>query len=365
MLLNMCMGNHHKSAVSARCQRAAAAMVCLSLMMAFAIPAACQANGELEDYFKRSVGFGQEEIVGIRGGQAVAKVMKSRTLREIFVIGAVYIKATPEAYIRFANDFDRLRKLPEFLAIGKFSDPPQLNDLEGFRFDSDDIKALKECRPHDCEVQIPAEAIEDIHQSVNWNAPNVDRELTEHLHRRVITGLQAYRQTGNQALGVYADKENPTDVAKQFEYMLSYARALPEYVPELHRYLLGYPNVKSVNIQDTFYWSKVKFGLKPTLRIVQLITWKGRSNEPAYAVAEKQLYSSHYFETALDLTFCIRSLGPKHPGFYLIKAMGSEQAGLTGFKGSFVRRVAVDRTASSLEKSLTSIKNTLEREFTP
>ena len=103
MLLNMCMGNHHKSAVSARCQRAAAAMVCLSLMMAFAIPAACQANGELEDYFKRSVGFGQEEIVGIRGGQAVAKVMKSRTPREIFVIGAVYIKATPDTYVRFAN----------------------------------------------------------------------------------------------------------------------------------------------------------------------------------------------------------------------------------------------------------------------
>jgi hypothetical protein len=142
MLLNMCMGNHHKSAISARCQGAAAAMVCLALMMAFAVPAACQTNGELEDYFKRSVGFSEKEIVGIRGGQAVARVMKSRTRREIFFIGEVYIKATPDAYIGFANDFDRLRKLPEFLAIGKFSDPPQLTDLEGFRFDSNDIKAI-------------------------------------------------------------------------------------------------------------------------------------------------------------------------------------------------------------------------------
>jgi len=41
-------------------------------------------------------------------------------------------------------------------------------------------------------------------------------------------------------------------------------------------------------------------------------------------------------------------------------AMGSEQAGLTGFKGSIVRKVAVDRSASSLQKSLTVIKNTLE-----
>jgi hypothetical protein len=40
---------------------------------------------------------------------------------------------------------------------------------------------------------------------------------------------------------------------------------------------------------------------------------------------------------------------------------GSEQAGPTGFKGSIVRKVAVDRSASSLQKSLATIKDTLER----
>ena len=144
--------------------------------------------------------------------------------------------------------------------------------------------------------------------------------------------------------------------------MLSYTRVLPEYLPDFHRYLLAYPNAKSSNIEDTFYWAKVKFGLKPTLRVVQLVTMRGQSaNEPAYAIAEKQLYSSHYFETALDLTFCIRgSDNPKQPGFYLIKEMGSEQAGLTGVKGSIVRKAAVGRTASSLQKSLATIKSILE-----
>lgn len=145
-----------------------------------------------------------------------------------------------------------------------------------------------------------------------------------------------HRRDGNQALGVYVDKENPTDVSKQFEYMLSYARVLPKYLPDLHRYLLAYPNAKSANIDDIFYWAKVKFGLKPTLRVVQLVTLRGRgASEPAFAIAEKQLYSSHYFETALDLTFCVRDPdNPKQSGFYLIRAMGSEQAGLTGLKGS-------------------------------
>jgi hypothetical protein len=63
----------------------------------------------------------------------------------------------------------------------------------------------------------------------------------------------------------------------------------------------------------------------------------------------------------LDLTFCVRGNDdPKQPGFYLIKAMGSEQAGLTGVKGSMVRKVAVGRSASSLEKSLAAIKTMLE-----
>jgi hypothetical protein len=106
----------------------------------------------------------------------------------------------------------------------------------------------------------------------------------------------------------------------------------------------------------------VKFGLKPTLRIVQVVTLRGNPGDQlAYAMAEKQLYLSHYFETALDLSFCVRGNdNPKQPGFYLIMAMGSEQAGLTGPKGSIVRKVAVGRSVSNLQNALTNIKNTLQ-----
>jgi hypothetical protein len=49
------------------------------------------------------------------------------------------------------------------------------------------------------------------------------------------------------------------------------------------------------------------------------------------------------------------------PGFYLIMLMGSEQAGLTGVKGSVVRKVAVGRSVSNLQDALTTIKSHLER----
>jgi hypothetical protein len=341
---------------------AAIVFVYVSLLIEFSFPGACQTGAVLEDYFKNSIGLSQDQIADIRGGTAIGKVLPSRIPDEIFVFGAVYINAPPESYLRFVTDFDRLRKLPEFLAIRKFSDPPQVADLEGFTFDGDDIKALKECKPRHCDVQLPEQAMENIRQSINWDAPDLDRQVNQLLQQRAIERLQSYHREGNEALGTYQDKDHPTDVQKQFEYMLSYTRVLPQYLPDFHRYLLAYPNAKAANIEDTFYWAKVKFGLKPTLRVVHLVTMRGQSaKEPAYAIAEKQLYSSHYFETALDLTFCIRgSDNPSQPGFYLIKEMGSEQAGLTGVKGSVVRKVAVGRTASSLQKSLGTIKSILE-----
>jgi hypothetical protein len=96
--------------------------------------------------------------------------------------------------------------------------------------------------------------------------------------------------------------------------------------------------------------------------VVQAIVYRdGGTAGPAYAIAVKQLYASHYFETALDLTFCVPDPeNRERPGFYLITLKGSQQAGLTGLKGSLVRKVAVDKTRSSLERALATIKERLE-----
>ena len=75
----------------------------------------------------------------------------------------------------------------------------------------------------------------------------------------------------------------------------------------------------------------------------------------------KQLYASHYFKSALDLTICLRdSTRPNERGFYLLTVKGSQQAGLTGLKGSIVRNVAVGKSRSALEQTLTAIKQKLE-----
>jgi hypothetical protein len=334
----------------------------LVLSAAAALPASSQSNHDLQTFFHQNLGLSLDQIAAIRNGQPVAKTMPSRRPAEVFLVGAIYIHAAPESYLQFAHDFDRMRKLPNYLALGVFSNPPRLSDFKDFSFDSDDIRALKNCKPGDCSIQMPASSIEEFHRSINWSAADVDEQVNQLLQKTALQRLLAYQREGNQALGIYNDKPNPIEVPQQFANMLSYARALPKQLPDFYQYLLAYPEPKPANVDDTFYWARVKFGLKPTLRVVHVVTMHGNpGDQVAYAVAEKQLYSSHYFETALDLSFCVRgSDDSKQPGFYLIMALGSEQAGLTGPRGSIVRKVAVGRSVSNLRDALTSIRNTLE-----
>jgi hypothetical protein len=316
---------------------------------------------DVSKFFRQYIGLNDEQVTAIRNGQAVAKVLDSPTADDVFVFGAVYVRSTPEAYLTLASDIDALKKLPNYLAIRKFSDPPQLSDLDGFSFDEDDVKALQKCREGKCEVQLPSDAMTEFQTKVNWSAPDAADQVNRVAKDMVLEALRRYKEGGNAALGTYRDKNNPAAVEQTFHSLVNRSKALPVYLPELQSYLLDYPKAKSDHIESSFYWEKVNFGLKPTIRLLQAVLYRGTdSNAPAYAVAIKQLYASHYFETALDLTVCVRDDEGKQPGMYLITLKGSQQAGLTGFKGSIVRKVAVDKTRSSLEKALATMKASLE-----
>jgi hypothetical protein len=323
---------------------------------------ATDVSSEPNKFFHDFVGLSDDQIREIREGKAVAKILDSPTADQVFVFGAVYINSTPERYLKFASDVDALRKLPTYLALRKFSDPPQLADLVGFTLDDEDFKQLKNCKAGHCEVQLPTEAMEEFQRSVNWSAPDAPDQANHLAQQMALQALLNYKQGGNAALGTYRDKNHPAVVAETFAALINRSKGLPVYLPELREYLLNYPNADSANIVSQFYWEKVNFGLKPTIRMVQAVIYQGKSPEkPAYAVAVKQLYASHYFESALDLTVCVKDTQhPDHPGFYLITLKGSQQAGLTGFKGGIVRKVAVDKTRSSLAKALASIKQKLE-----
>ena len=98
------------------------------------------------------------ELSALTRGQPVAKTLPATMNREMTTAGAVRIRS--DAMWRFVNQFKTLEgfKTSQFvLQIQKFSDPPQLSQLDSLIVDEEDIESLRECRVGACDVQLAAD----------------------------------------------------------------------------------------------------------------------------------------------------------------------------------------------------------------
>lgn len=334
-----------------------------SIVLVIAVSLFASANASSpEEFLREQMQLAPDQITDVQNGKAVARILPSSKPSDIYVFGAVYIHAKPAAYLQFMQDMNRLKKVSGYLGVGEFSSPPTFGDMAGLSVEQADIEDLKNCRPGNCEVQLPEESMEAARASINWKSPNVAEQVNNLARGRILRLLNDYQKSGDAALLTYRDKRDPIPVAEQFQSLLSRVGFFPEYLPDLNEYLLQYPQSKPEGAQDFFYWEKVNFGLKPTIRVNHGIVYRVSGPAPrVYVLAIKQLYATHYFQTAVDLSFCVqRSNASAEDGFYLITVKASRQAGLTGVKGGLVRTVAVNKTRSSLEKALNSIRENLE-----
>ena len=93
-----------------------------------------------------------------------------------------------------------------------------ISDLDGFALEPDDIKQLRKCRlPGDCDVQLPAEFMEDFQKTVDWSAPNAAVQVNDRARKLALEALARYQKGGNRALGSYHDKQQQVQVADGFE----------------------------------------------------------------------------------------------------------------------------------------------------
>ncbi len=309
------------------------------------------------------LGLTSQQIAAVDAGRPVAKVLSWGGPSEVYVFGAVHVDGSRETYLDAARDVGRLSGTPGYQGVGVIRDSATVADLSALTLDPDDVKALAKCREGSCDVQLPTAAIQSFHDDVDWSRPDVAQQVNTLARPKVLGLVRAYQRGGNEALGDYRDKQNPARVAEQFQTMIGRASALPDALPELRQYLLDYPNATLAGSDSVFYWEKVSFGMKPTIRVNHAVVYRGRTQGRDYgAVAIKQLYATHYFHTALDLSVCLDDGAAANPhGFYLLTLKGSQQEGLTGVKGSMLRKIVVDRTRSSLESALASIKRTVEQ----
>lgn len=332
----------------------------ITLVWLAGIHALGQPPAEPHTFFREHARLSSTEIAAIDSGRPVARILPSQPADTVFVLGVVYIKAEPSAYVKLATDISRLKTLPQYLGAGRFGATPALGDLDGFVLEAGDIRSLRKCKPGACDLQLPLEAIDEFRNSIDWRAGDATRRVNERAREMALEALRRYREGGTAALGAYRDHDEALNIAERFALLMGAPKLLGAYLPELHAYLLNYPRERLPQSESFFYWERVNFGLKPTLRLNHGVTYRGDAID---VVAIKQLYASHYFQVALDVTACVRDTArPRKDGFYLISLKGSKQTGLTGVAGSVIRTALAAKVRSSQEAALLGIKRALERE---
>ena len=130
------------------------------------------------------------------------------------------------------------------------------------------------------------------------------------------------------------------------------------WIQTLKTYLLEYPRVTLESSASFLYWQEAQFGLKPTIRINHLVVYQ---RPDAIVVANKQLYASHYFWTALELRMLVPD--PKRGrGFWFVNVNRSRSDGLSGFVGRVIRGRVQSEARKGLESALILTKAALEKQ---
>lgn len=260
-------------------------------------------------FLRKVVGFSDAQIGAVEAGQVVTKQLPAADKPEIAAFGAVRVRGDHAAVVRLLRrDLGVAARGVSVVEMGRFSNPPRVEDLAGLTLDEGDFDAARQCKPGDCDLKLARTAMERIRREIDWKAPDARARTTELMKRMLVEYTAAYRQGGTAAMATYVDKDDPLEAPAEFRKLLGASPFLVEHVPALHRYVEEYPKASLPGAEDLFYWWKDKFAPRPTISIYHATTW----TDPQRAVsviAIKRIYASHYFRAGLDLLAAVDAPG--------------------------------------------------------
>jgi hypothetical protein len=273
----------------------------------------------------------------------------------------VHVNAAAVRVADVLQDVERLESGEGFIRTRRLSTPPRLEDFRELELPAQDVAALRNCRPGDCDVKLGKGAF-DLLARFDWTAPAAAARINDLARQMSLGYIEAYRRGGNAELAVYRDSERPQFIAAEFADMVARAGVWPDALGPLNSYLLGYPAAPAPpGARDFFYWSLAEFGLKPVIRLNHVVVFPtGQSAGLQYVVAVKQLYASHYFHTALEIRAVVADDTLEPPGSTVVILNMARSDGLTGLFGGLVKSKARSGSQRGLEGALAAIKRMAE-----
>jgi len=272
----------------------------------------------LTEFLQHSIGFDSAQLAAVERGEPVVKVLEARDRRDVAVFGIITVAVTRDAWASAARNFPAALPTPNRTQLGIFSNPATLGDVAAVTINNRDVGEMRDCKPGDCVVKLPATDMRRIHDQMNWSAPAPDlqAQLSAYARRRLVEYVTDYRTRGDSAMAIYDDRGNlNVHASEAFAAQLAESRFVYQTVPSLQKYLAGYPHDSLPGASEIIFWSEdVLPHLRPILSVTHLVVYTPPELPGMTLVVAKQLYANHYFEAAVDLTSAI----DRGTGIYLL-----------------------------------------------
>jgi hypothetical protein len=239
----------------------------------------------------RDLKFSSTDFADLERGRIVKRTLDGGASGEIAAVGATQIDVGIDEFLVRFRDIADFKRHENVLQVGRFSDPPTLDDLAGLTVDEEDLDG-RNCRVGDCDVRMPAEDLARFRRDIDWSAPDAKQKAAALFKELLFKHVHAYWTGGPGRMMSYEDAKRPIHPAMEFVGVLNDSPYIGRLVPELPAHLTAFPKVRLAGAEDFLYWSKERFGFAPFITVTHVTI--ARTSSGSAVITSKDVYSSRY-----------------------------------------------------------------------
>lgn len=356
-----------------RMTRLALPLVAAALVLALRPPGLAAGSQDHTDAARRflaaHVNLSTADFRRLDQGEVVAHSLDASDKREVATRAVIRMRVSADTYLDRLADIVSFKRHEAVQQIGVFTREGGVSDLGGLTLDRGDLRALRECRAADCDLNLSAHAIGRFQREVSWGAPEADMQANALMRDVLARFVAEYRRKGDGAAMVYENGRARVDTAAEFRSLIASDGGLLDQFPGLTEYALEYPKAAGMHVREIFYWSKEKPGPSPSITITHMIMWPVQAFTPAspvrHAALSRQIYGSRYFDASMGLTLLLPDPSDPAAASYVVYRNRSRLDAFSGLFGGLIRRTVRGRVRSGMAESLTRVKTAMERRRQP
>lgn len=306
-------------------------------------------------WFEPDASLSRDDWQRIARREVVVKALPAQS-SQLGVFAATELRQSPDVFVAWIREMPQLQRSKAVAAIGRFSEPPTLQDLDGLTLDKRDIQSIRECGPGQCALKLSSAEVNTLRTVAHQGS---DQAILQVFRQLLLDRLLAYRAGGAAALPVAATRPvSPREVFAALHASSPYIRRSDA---RLALWLSAPQQPANSDVESFYYWAKEYYASgKPVVVLTQVGVTRSPPGGPApeVSVVGRQLFATRYMNGMLSHITLSRE--PGSGSYYMTYSNRAQLDALSGFWGGIVRAIINSRLRGDAASVLGTLRDRIE-----